>query len=125
MKRWARWPIANLLAYPERAHERSIDMGRALDQILETEKPKVVTGAKTKAEAILLNIHLGEVRALMEKTQANLADALGVKQPTVAGMERAGKDIKLSSLKRYIEAGGGKVRIDIELPNGQHHIFVL
>ncbi len=100
-------------------------MGRALDQILETEKPKVVTGAKTKAEAILLNIHLGEVRALMEKTQANLADALGVKQPTVAGMERAGKDIKLSSLKRYIEAGGGKVRIDIELPNGQHHIFVL
>jgi hypothetical protein len=40
-------------------------------------------------------------------------------------MEKAGKDLKLSSLKRYIEAGGGKVRLDIELPDGKHHGFVL
>ena len=89
-------------------------MARTLDQILETEKPEVVANARAKAEAILLNIHLGEIRSLMEKTQTDMAEALGVKQPTVAGMEKAGKDLKLSSLKRYIEAGGGKVRLDIE-----------
>lgn len=100
-------------------------MARTLDQILEAEKPEVVANAKAKAEAILLDIHLGKIRSLMEKTQEDMAEALGVRQPTVAGMEKVGKDLKLSSLKRYIEAGGGKVRLDIELPNGQHHGFSL
>lgn len=100
-------------------------MARTLEQILEDEKPEVAAEATAKAEAMLLNIHLGEIRALMEKTQNDLARALGVKQPTVAGMERAGKDLKLSSLKRYVEAAGGKVRVDIELPDGQHHGFML
>lgn len=100
-------------------------MARTLDQILETEKPEIVAGAKVKAENILLNIHLGEIRALMEKTQGEIASALGVKQPTIAGMEKAGQDLKLSSLKRYVEAGGGKVTLDIELPDGQRHGFTL
>lgn len=100
-------------------------MARTLDQILETEKPEVMAGAKAKAEAILLNIHLGEIRALMEKTQGEMAEALGVKKPTVAGMEKAGQDLKLSSLKRYVEAAGGKVTLDIELPDGHRHRFAL
>lgn len=100
-------------------------MARTLDQILETEKPEVVTGAKAKAEAILLNIHLGEIRALIEKTQGEMAEALGVKQPTVAGMEKAGQDLKLSSLKRYVEAAGGKVTLNIEFPDGHRHGFTL
>jgi len=73
-------------------------MARTLEQILESEKPEVVSKAKELASAALLNINLGEVRALLEK---------------------------LSSLKRYIEAAGGRVRLDIELPNGQHHEFPL
>ncbi|MCC5879293.1 MAG: helix-turn-helix transcriptional regulator [Idiomarina sp.] len=100
-------------------------MSRTLEDILSTEKPEVVAEAEEKAEAILLNIHLNEIRILMEKTQLDMATALGVKQPTIAGMEKAGKDLKLSTLKRYIEAGGGKVRVDIELPDGKHHGFVL
>lgn len=100
-------------------------MARTLEQILEAEKPEVVANAKEQADAILLNIHLSEIRALLEKTQNDMAEAMGVKQPTIAGMEKAGKDLKLSSLKRYVEAGGGKVRLDIELPNGQHHGFLL
>ena len=100
-------------------------MARTLEQILETEKPNLVANAKDKAEATLLNIDLGEIRSLMEKTQTDMAEALGIKQPTVAGMEKVGQDLKLSSLKRYIEAAGGKIRLDIELPDGKHHIFVL
>lgn len=100
-------------------------MARTLDQILETEKPEIVAGAQAKADAILLDIHLGEIRALMEKTQGEIADALGVKQPTIAGMEKRGQDLKLSTLKRYVEAAGGKVTLDIELPDGQRHGFSL
>jgi len=98
-------------------------MARTLEQILETENEDIVVNAEAKAEAMLLDIHLAEVRMLMKKTQNDMAKALGVKQPTIAKMEKSGRDVKLASLKRYIEAGGGKVRLDIELPDGQHHGF--
>jgi len=35
-------------------------------------------------------------------------------------MEQPGRDIHLSSLKRYGEAAGGKLRLDIDLPDGSH-----
>ncbi|BBL30164.1 hypothetical protein PAFU01_16120 [Pantoea ananatis] len=54
-----------------------------------------------------------------------MAQALGIKQPTVAGMEKPGRDLKLSTLKRYVEATGGKLRLDVELPDGSHYGFVL
>jgi hypothetical protein len=38
-------------------------------------------------------------------------------------MERPGHDIKFSSLKRYVEATGGKLHIDLELPDGSHYGF--
>ncbi|AFT70855.1 Cro-like protein [Alloalcanivorax dieselolei B5] len=100
-------------------------MGKTLNQILRTEKPEVVRKAKEKADTILLNIHLNEIRTLMRKTQVEMAQSLGVKQPTIAGMEKPGQDLKLSTLKRYIEAAGGKVRLDIELPDGKHHQIML
>jgi len=53
-------------------------------------------------------------------TQTDHAQALGVKQPKVADMEQPGRDIRLSSLKRYVEASGGKLRLDIDLPDGLH-----
>jgi DNA-binding XRE family transcriptional regulator len=79
--------------------------------------------ARVKAEEILLDIHLAELREQVQKTQQEVAQALGIKQPTVAGMERRGRDLKLSSLKRYVEATGSKLRLDIELPDGTHYGF--
>ncbi len=98
-------------------------MARSLQEILKTEKPEVVAKAKQLASETLLNIHLAELREKVELTQKEVAGAMGVKQPTVAGMEGIGQDIKLSSLKKYIEATGGKLRLDIELPNGSHYGF--
>lgn len=98
-------------------------MARSLEQIIAAEKPEVVANARAKADAMLLNIHLAELRELVQKTQGDMALALGVKQPTVAGMEKQGQDLKISSLKRYVEATGGKLRLDIELPDGTHYGF--
>lgn len=100
-------------------------MGRTLEQILADEKPAVVAEAQVIAEEMLLNIHLAELRERVQKTQTEMAQALGIKQPTVAGMEKPGRDLKLSTLKRYIEAAGGKLRLNIELPDGSHYGFVL
>jgi DNA-binding XRE family transcriptional regulator len=98
-------------------------MARSLEHLISAEKPEVVANARAKADAILLNIHLAELRELVQKTQGDMALALGVKQPTVAGMEKQGQDLKISSLKRYVEATGGKLRLDIELPDGTHYGF--
>ena len=100
-------------------------MGRTLEQLLADEKPEVVAQAESMATEILLNIHLAELREKVQKTQGEMAHALGIRQPTVAGMEKPGRDVKLSTLKRYVEATGGKLRLDIELPDGSHYAFVV
>ncbi|GKX56067.1 transcriptional regulator [Leminorella grimontii] len=100
-------------------------MGRTLEQLLADEKPSVVAEAQAMAKDILLNIHLAELRERVQKTQVEMAQELGIKQPTVAGMEKPGRDLKLSTLKRYVEAAGGKLRLDVELPDGSHYGFVL
>lgn len=52
-----------------------------------------------------------------------MAQAPGIRQPTVAGMEKPGRDVKLSTLRRYVDAIGGKLNIDVELPDGTHYMF--
>ncbi|ADU69798.1 helix-turn-helix domain-containing protein [Pantoea sp. At-9b] len=100
-------------------------MGRTLEQLLADEKPSVVAKAEKIATETLLHIHLAELREKVDKTQVEMAKSLGVKQPTVAEMEKPGRDVKLSTLKRYVEAAGGKLRVDVELPDGSHYGFLL
>lgn len=100
-------------------------MGSTLEQLLANEQPQVVAEAQAMATDILLNIHLATLRERVQKTQVEMANALGIRQPTIAGMEKPGRDLKLSTLKRYVEATGGKLRLDIELPDGSHFAFAL
>ncbi len=98
-------------------------MGKSLRQLLAEEKPEVAAAARVQADEILLNIHLAELREKVKKTQVEMAQELGIKQPTVAGMEKPGRDVKLSTLRRYVDAIGGKLNIDVELPDGTHYMF--
>lgn len=100
-------------------------MSKTLEQLIAGQTPEVVAKAQTLAQEMLLNIHLAELRERVQKTQNEIAQELGLKQPTVAVMEKQGRDIKLSTLKRYVEATGSKLRIDIELPDGSHYGFAL
>ncbi|MFS2058826.1 helix-turn-helix domain-containing protein [Kosakonia cowanii] len=100
-------------------------MSKTLEQLIAWQTPEVVAKAQTQAQEMLLNIHLAELRERVQKTQNEMAQELGLKQPTVAVMEKQGRDIKLSTLKRYVEATGSKLRIDIELPDGSHYGFAL
>ncbi|VEA36311.1 Cro/Cl family transcriptional regulator [Salmonella enterica subsp. enterica] len=65
-------------------------MGRTLEQLIADEKPEVVSKAQAMATDILLNIHLAELREKAQKTQVEMAQALGIKQPTIAVMEKSG-----------------------------------
>lgn len=54
-----------------------------------------------------------------------LEQLLASVKPDVAGMEKSGRDLKLSTLKRYVEAAGGKLRLEIDLPDGSHFGFAM
>ncbi len=63
-------------------------MARTLQEIMANEKPEVVAQAQELATEMLLNIHLAELRERAALTQNELALAMGVKQPTISGMEK-------------------------------------
>jgi transcriptional regulator with XRE-family HTH domain len=100
-------------------------MSQTFEQLLAKTKPEIVERARAKADVMLLEIRLAELRKQAEFTQKQLADIMGVKQPTVAGIEKSGQDIKLSTLKKYVDSLGGKLSIDVELPNGSRYGFSL
>ena len=100
-------------------------MAKTLKQLLQTERPEIVAQAKERAEDILLEIHLAELRQRMNMTQSEMAALLGVKQPTVSEMEKPGKDLKLSSLKKYAEASGCKLKLAFDLPDGTTYTFTV
>jgi DNA-binding XRE family transcriptional regulator len=100
-------------------------MARTLDKLISDQKPEIVKNARKKAVDMVLGIHLAQLRERMHITQEDMANTLGVKQPTIAGIERKGRDVKLSTLKRYVEGAGGKLTVDVELPDGSHYGFNL
>lgn len=56
--------------------------------------------------------HLAQVRAEQDKTQTELATAMGVTQPRVSALERGELDsVTLSTLRAYVRALGGNLRI--------------
>ena len=75
---------------------------------------------KDMADELMLEVRLQAVREELEVSQVELASALGITQPAIVAMEQRGSDVKLSTMKRYVEAMGGKLRVDVELPTGRH-----
>ena len=58
---------------------------------------------------------LQALRALAERSQEQIAQSLGIKQPSVHKMEKQA-DLYISTLRRFVEAAGGKLELLVELP---------
>ncbi|MGH6957131.1 MAG: XRE family transcriptional regulator [Caulobacteraceae bacterium] len=71
-------------------------------------------GARTQ-ELIAEVEGLKELRKLAQRSQAEIAQGLGIKQPSVLKIERQ-TDLYLSTLRRFVEAAGGKLELRVELP---------
>jgi len=100
-------------------------MARTLQEIIDQEKPEVVKKSQEIASEMLLNIHLTELRERAELTQNDIAGVMGVKKPAIVDIERVGPDVKLSFLKKYVEAIGGKLNLDIEMSDGSRFGFAV
>ena len=67
---------------------------------------------------LLREMRLHELRRARELTQQDLAERLQVNQPAVAKMEQRA-DVYVSSLRHYIEAVGGRLKVVAEFPEGE------
>lgn len=93
--------------------------------LLEKQSPESQKRIAVKIEKLRQDIALSQIREELNLSQTELARTMGISQPTLAKMENPDNDPRLSTLKRYVAALGGEVRIDVTLPNGKHIAFQL
>ena len=80
--------------------------------------------APIEAEADRLHAEcqtLEDLREARELTQAQLAERLGIRQATIARLEQR-SDLMISTLRSYVEAVGGRLRLTVESPTRRRYL---
>ena len=83
--------------------------------------PEQMAQADVENKEMMAEMLLAEIRKFMGLTQEELASALGVTQPSLSKLENQ-DDMQVSTLRRLIEALGGKLEIIAHLPRGDIRI---
>ncbi|EAO1751818.1 helix-turn-helix domain-containing protein [Salmonella enterica] len=96
---------------------------RTLDEVIAERSPDSQARIKEMTDEMVLEIGLQMMREELQLSQKHVAEVMGISQPAITQLEQRGNDLKLATLKRYIEAMGGKLSLDIELPTGKRVAF--
>lgn len=73
--------------------------------------------AGERAQQIMAELLLSEMREAVGPTQKELAGRLGIAQPTLSRLEKQ-TDMQVSTLQRVVEALGGELIIEARFPKG-------
>ena len=95
--------------YGEGPDELEADADAAAERVIELIRSR----GRTKPQRAELLKHLRLGRGV---SQVELAELLGIKQPTVSKMERR-NDVNVSTLRRFVEAMGGRLKVTAEFPD--------
>ena len=95
-------------------------MAKTLQDLLASRSLESQARIQKIADRLLVESQLYLIREELKISQKELAETLGIKQPSLSAIENRGNDLKISTMKKYVEAMGGKLRIDVELPTGKH-----
>lgn len=91
-------------------------MGRTRKQIMASMPPARRAKINARARELHREVEgLKALRLLAERSQYEIAEGLGVTQPSVLKMERQ-TDLYLSTLRKFVEAAGGTLELRVELP---------
>lgn len=91
-------------------------MARTLEDVMAAMPEERRARIETRAAERLREIEgLKALRKLAQRSQEQIAQSLGVKQPSVLKIERQA-DLYLSTLRRFVEAAGGTLELRVELP---------
>ena len=79
--------------------------------------PESQARAEAKAQAMLAEMPLHELRRARGLSQQELAARLHVQQPAIAKLEKR-TDMYLSTLRHHVEAMGGRLEVVARFPDG-------
>lgn len=79
--------------------------------------PDAIARSEARAQKMLAEMPLQELRQARGLSQKTLAELLNVQQPSIAKLERR-TDMYLSTLRSHIEAMGGQLEIIARFPEG-------
>lgn len=92
-------------------------MAKKFEELRSRMSPESRAKAEAKAQAMLAEMPLYELRQARGLSQKMLAEVLHVQQPSIAKMEKR-TDMYLSTLRSHIEAMGGKLEVVARFPDG-------
>lgn len=91
-------------------------MARTLDEVIGALPPDQQRDIETKAARLIeREMTLRDLRKAHELTQTRMAEALHISQDGVSRIEKR-SDFLLSTLRSYVEAMGGQLRLIAEFP---------
>ncbi|KGB05780.1 MULTISPECIES: helix-turn-helix domain-containing protein [Leclercia] len=96
---------------------------KTLNEAIASRSPESQQRIQQTADEMILETGLQLVREELNLSQKQLAELMGISQPAITQLEQRGNELKIATLKRYIEAMGGKLSIDVELPTGKRIAF--
>ena len=79
--------------------------------------PEALERSDVKAQVMLAEMPLNELRQARGLSQKMLADVLHVQQPSIAKLEKR-TDMYISTLRSHIEAMGGELEVVAKFPDG-------
>ena len=92
-------------------------MPRNFKQLQAKMRPAARRRSEAKAERMIREMALDELRVARQLTQEQLAEQLNIGQPAIAKLERRA-DMYLSTLRGVVKAMGGELDIRAVFPDG-------
>lgn len=92
-------------------------MANKISELRSKMSPEARNLAKAKAQTMLAQMPLNELRQARGLSQKMLAELLKVQQPSIAKLEKR-TDMYISTLRSHIEAMGGELEVIARFPEG-------
>src|SRR5713226_10040368 len=93
-------------------------MANSFDSLVRrTTTKKTQAKAAHRAQELLVELLLSEVRQLAGKSQQEVAETLGMKQPSLSKLEKQA-DMQISTLRKIVRALGGELEVLARFPKG-------
>ena len=93
-------------------------MAKSFDHLVKrTTTKKTRAKAARRAQELLGELLLSEVRQLAGKSQQEVAETLGMKQPSLSKLEKQA-DMQVSTLRKIVKALGGELEVLARFPKG-------
>ncbi len=92
-------------------------MAKKFSELRSRMSPESRARAEAKAQIMLAEMPLNELRQARGLSQKMLAEVLHVQQPSIAKLEKRA-DMYLSTLRSHIEAMGGELEVIARFPDG-------